>query len=182
MLIVRGTRNLRAQYRAMRGCFEDVLDVGTPNGILEDVLIGDVGGVPVGFAGVYGGAMASEVMHLFGVLGTRCVIQIGNCGAVADGLVAGDLFVAERAYCGEGAARYYQTDGPWVEASVALLPSPLRAGCRAGPIDTTGALFAEGAEDLERWAGEGFAAVDMETAATYAVAEHFGMERISGGV
>jgi ribosomal protein S18 acetylase RimI-like enzyme len=39
--------------------------------------------------------------------------------------------------------------------------------------------FAEGAEDLERWAADGFAAVDLETAATYAVAESFGMARLS---
>src|SRR4051812_20631637 len=92
VLIVRGTRNFRAQCRAMRGRFEDVVDVGTPNGILDDVFIGDVGGVPVGFACVYGAAMASEVVHLFGVLGARAVVQIGNCGALADGLAAGDLF------------------------------------------------------------------------------------------
>ena len=41
VLIVRGTRNFRARYRAMRPCFDDVLDLGTPNGILEDVLVGD---------------------------------------------------------------------------------------------------------------------------------------------
>src|SRR5262249_8820237 len=41
------------------------------------------------------------------------------------------------------------------------------------------ALFAEGQADVERWVREGFAAVDLETAATYAVAEHFGMDRVA---
>src|SRR5262245_42247948 len=184
VLILRVTRNFRTQYRAMRPYFADVLDVGTPNGILEDVLIGDVAGYPVGFACVYGAAMASEVAHVFGALGTRAVLQIGNCGALADGLGPGDLFVAARACCGEGAAQYYKADGKWVEGSPGLLRSAtlaaLRPGeYRTGAVYTTGALFAEGEEDVERWAREGFGAVDLETAATYAVAEHFGMDRLS---
>jgi ribosomal protein S18 acetylase RimI-like enzyme/purine-nucleoside phosphorylase len=184
VLIVRGTRNFRAKYRAMRPHFDNVLDLGTPNGILEDVLVGDVHGWPVAFACVYGASMASEVVHVFGVLGTRAVIQIGNCGALADGLAAGDLFVADRAYCGEGAAQYYKPGGKWVQASASLVQSRTLSSLRpderhVGAIYTTAALFAEGVEDVERWFSEGFSAVDMETAATYAVAEHFGMERIS---
>jgi purine-nucleoside phosphorylase/ribosomal protein S18 acetylase RimI-like enzyme len=184
VLLVRGTRNFRSKYRAMLPYFDNVLEVGTPNGIIEDVLIGDVAGQPVGFACVYGASMASEVVHIFGVLGTRAVIQIGNCGALADDLGAGDLFVADRAYCGEGAARYYKSDGEWVTASANLLRSRtlsrLPPGeCRTGSIYTTAALFAEGEADVERWFREGFAAVDLETAATYAVAEHFGMDRVS---
>lgn len=184
VLIVRGTRNFRSRYGAMLPYFGNVLELGTPNGIIEDVLIGDVGGRPVGFACAYGASMASEVVHIFGALGTRAVIQIGNCGALADGLGAGDLFVADRAYCGEGAARYYKADGAWVAASANLLRSRTLSAlppgeCRGGAIYTTAALFAEGKADVERWFREGFGAVDMETAATYAVAEYFGMDRIS---
>ena len=184
VLILRGTRNLQTKYRAMLPHFANVLEVGTPNGIIEDVLIGDVSGCPVGFACVYGGSMASEIVHIFGVLGTRLVIQIGNCGALADDFGAGDLFIADRAYCGEGAARYYKADGEWVSASTGLLQSATLSGMslteyRTGAIYTTAALFAEGREDVDRWFREGFAAVDMETAATYAVAEHFGMDRLS---
>src|SRR6516162_7045385 len=151
-LIVRGTRNFRSRYRAMLPYFDNVLEVGTPNGIIEDVLIGDVAGRPVGFACVYGAPMASEIVHIFGVLGTKAVIQIGNCGALADDFGAGDLFVADRAYCGEGAARYYTTEGEWVPASANLLRSRTLSGlrpgeCRTGVIYTTAALFAEGGED-----------------------------------
>jgi uridine phosphorylase len=179
-VIVRGTRNFKRQYAAMLPHFENVTELGAPNGIVEDVLVGDVRGVPVGFACVYGAAMASEIVHLFGVLGTRTVIQIGNCGALADGFEAGDLFVAERAYCGEGAAQYYKPDGPWVTASPELVAAVAdRERVRTGAIYTTGALFAESGDDLNRWHRDGFAAVDLETAATYAVAEHFGMRRVA---
>jgi purine-nucleoside phosphorylase len=184
VLILRGTRNFRFQYQAMLSHFTNVIEVGTPNGILEDVFIGDLRGRPVGFGCVYGSAMASELVHVFGVLGTPTVLQIGNCGALADDMLAGDLFVAERAFCGEGAAQYYKPEGKWVTAS----PNLLRSGAVAdlgpeerhlGAIYTTGALFAEGMDDLERWHRDGFAAVDLESAATYAVAEHFGMERLA---
>lgn len=116
--LVRDTRNFHVRYRAMLPYFSNVLEIGSPNGIIEDVLIGDVAGCPVGFACVYGSAMASEIVHIFGVLGTRAVIQIGNCGALADDLEAGDIFIAERAYCGEGAAQYYHEDLPWALGSM----------------------------------------------------------------
>jgi purine-nucleoside phosphorylase/ribosomal protein S18 acetylase RimI-like enzyme len=184
VVILRGTRNFRSQYKAMLPHFENVLEVGTPNGILEDVLIGEVRDRSVGFACVYGSPMASEVVHLFGVLGTRAVVQIGNCGALADDFLAGDLFLAERAFCGEGAAQYYKPNGKWVTASERLLTSKTlsalnREDHRIGSIYSTAALFAEGEKDIEQWFQDGFAAVDLETAATYAVAEHFGMERLS---
>jgi purine-nucleoside phosphorylase/GNAT superfamily N-acetyltransferase len=184
VLLVRGTRNFRSKYRAMLPYFDNILEVGTPNGITEDVLIGDVAGRPVAFACVYGAPMASEVVHIFGVLGTKAVIQIGNCGALADDFGAGDLFVADRAYCGEGTARYYKSDGEWVAASAGLLRSRTLSKLqpeewRTGAIYSTAALFAEGEADVERWFQECFAAVDLETAAVYAVAEHFGMERVA---
>lgn len=44
---------------------------------------------------------------------------------------------------------------------------------------TTSALFAEGEREVEQWFHEGWGAVDMETATTLAVAEHFGMDSIA---
>ena len=35
VLILRGTRNLKSQYEAARGFFTDVIDIGSPNGIIE---------------------------------------------------------------------------------------------------------------------------------------------------
>jgi hypothetical protein len=63
VLILRGTRNLQSQYEAARGFFTDILDVGAPNGIVEHVLIGNLAGRPIGFACVYGAAMASEIVQ-----------------------------------------------------------------------------------------------------------------------
>jgi uridine phosphorylase len=183
-LLLRGTRNLKRHYDAHLPHFDVVAQIGTPNGVLEDVFVGKYNGVTIGYASVYGAAMASEVVHLFGVLGTRLVIQTGCCGALADGFAAGDLFLATEAFCGEGAAQYYLPGRQTVRSTfdtdrLRSLAGAYDIPIHAGRIYTTGALFAEGIGDIERWFEAGFAAVDMETAATFAVAEHFGMERAS---
>jgi uridine phosphorylase len=183
-LILRGTRNLKTQYGRHRRYFDNVLEVGTPNSVLEDVLIGDLDGRPVAYASVYGAPMASEVVHVFGVLGTPLVIQTGCCGALAEGIGPGDLFAANEAVRGEGASQYYEPAGEIVSASLDLREWP-PAGRRpdvalhTGRIYTTSALFAEGMEDVEAWYRAGCAAVDMETAATFAVAAYFHMDRAS---
>jgi uridine phosphorylase len=182
VLLVRGTRNLTSWSRLSQQHFTNVLELGTPNGILDDLFVADSGPYPIGYASVYGAPMASEVVHVFGVLGTRLVIQIGNCGALADELAAGDLFSASEACCGDGASQYYAPGEARVSASLdprEWIPGSTNAMLRRGCIYTTSALFAEGRDDLETWHRAGCAAVDLETAATFAVAKHFGMDRTS---
>jgi uridine phosphorylase len=182
-VILRGTRNLRRNYDKYRRLFGDPREISSPNGLFEDLLIGTIDGRQVGYASVYGPAMASEIAHVFGVLGTRRLIQTGVCGALQPGMAAGDLVIASVAGCGDGAAHCYLPGAESVAATPALMD---RARCLAGPqgahigpIWTTAALLAEGREDLERWANAGYLAVDMETASAYAVAEWAGMERVS---
>jgi len=183
-LLLRGTRNLRANYEKHKALFSDVIEIGSPNGIFEDVLIGVRSNALVGYASVYGDAMASEIAHVFGVLGTSLVIQTGCCGALAEGILPGDIVCATSAHCGEGAAQYYLPNKREIDASgdlVARITSE-SAGTVAvhkGPVWTTSALLAEGKQEIESWASQGYIAVDMETAATFAVAEYFGMRRLS---
>jgi purine-nucleoside phosphorylase len=184
VLLLRGTRNLKTHYQEYLQYFTNILEIGTPNGVLEDVFIGDLGGNTIAYASVYGAPMASEVVHVFGVLGTRLVIQTGCYGALADGIEAGDLFAATEAFCGEGASQYYEPGGKTVTASLDLRDwvatgSFEKIKFHVGKIYTTSALFAEGMEDVESWFREGFSAVDMETAATFAVARYFSMDRAS---
>ena len=179
-LILRGTRNLRRNYDYYAELFTDIVPVGSPNGLFEDLFVGSHAGRQVGFACVYGAAMASEITHLFGCLGTKFVLQTGCCGAWAPGVQAGDLFVASRAFCGEGAAQYYVREKQVVHASTdltSLVRSVVgsKVGCHSGGMYTTAALLAENKADINVWARDGWDAVDMETATTFAVAEHFGM-------
>ncbi len=183
-LFLRGTRNLKTNYDKHRALFSDVIEVGSPNGIFEDVFIGSIGGVLVGYASVYGAAMASEITHVFGVLGTSLVVQTGCCGALAAHILPGDIVSAVSAHCGEGAARCYLPDKDEVEASPDLIASldDIFGGCvtlHKAPIWTTSALLAEGRAEIQGWSDAGYAAVDMESATTFAVAEYFGMRRLS---
>ncbi|CAA9571155.1 MAG: hypothetical protein AVDCRST_MAG49-3630 [uncultured Thermomicrobiales bacterium] len=181
MLVLRGTRNLRRHFAAHAALFEDVVEVGSPNALFEDVLVGRYGGVPVGYASVYGPAMASEIAHVFGALGTPVLVQTGVCGALGDHVGAGDLVVATAAGCGDGAAACYLPGQAVVEATPALVdrltarPSPVPR--HVGPVWTTAALLAEGRAEVDAWHDAGYIAVDMETASAFAVAEHFGMAR-----
>ena len=98
VLALRGTRNLRINYAKHRSFFKNIFEVGSPNGIFDDVLIGDYQNIAVVYASVYGDAMASEITHLFGVLGTSLVIQTGCCGALADGIRPSDVVCATSAH------------------------------------------------------------------------------------
>jgi purine-nucleoside phosphorylase len=183
-LFLRGTRNLRSQYELHRRYFDDVIDVGLPNGIIEDVFVGRLSGQPVAYASVYGAPMTSEIVHIFGVLGTRLVVQTGCCGALADEIDPGDLVVSTEAFCGEGAARYYKQDGEIVRPTLepAKVVSQSQANgirCHMTRMFTTAALFAEGEQEIERWWSQGWGAVDMETATALAVAEHFRMDSLA---
>jgi purine-nucleoside phosphorylase len=183
-LLLRGTRNLKTNHETHKALFSDVIEIGSPNGIFEDVLIGVRSNALVGYASVYGDAMASEITHVFGVLGASLVIQTGCCGALAEGILPGDIICATSAHCGEGAAQYYLPDKRDVDASPDLVAGITTApvhtvGLHKGPVWTTSALLAEGKEEIESWASQGYIAVDMETASTFAVAQYFGMARLS---
>ena len=141
-------------------------------------MIGRYKNIDVGYASVYGDAMASEVTHLFGVLGTSLVIQTGCCGALTDSLQAGDIVCATSAYCGEGAAQYYLPQTQEINASLELVDEIPASTAHKGRIWTTSALLAEGKAEIQDWLHRGYIAVDMETASTFAVAEYFGVQRL----
>ncbi|TVR75351.1 MAG: hypothetical protein EA415_04240, partial [Sphaerobacteraceae bacterium] len=182
--ILRGTRNLHRQRDLHAERFDDVVEIGSPNGLFEDLFIGRHRGLNVGYASVYGDSMASEITHLFGVLGTRAIIQTGCCGGLQSSVQTGDLLIPSRAVSGEGAAQYYlEADTP-ISASGELqrATASLVRPCwpyHTGVMFTTSALLAEGIGELTAWRDAGHAAVDMETATTFAVAQHFGMQRVS---
>src|SRR5439155_179859 len=63
-LLVRGTRSLKHWYRLTQEHFTNVLELGTPNSILDDLFVADLGSYPVAYASVYGAAMSSDVAHV----------------------------------------------------------------------------------------------------------------------
>lgn len=128
--------------------------------------------------------MASEIAHLFGVRGTRLVVRTGVCGGLGDGIEAGALVIATEARCAEGAAAWYPPGVKMVAASAelvaAVMADPTVAVPRhTGLVWTTAVPLAEGRAEIDHWHAAGDLAADMETASTFAVAEVFGMRRLS---
>lgn len=184
VLVLRGTRNLKTNYAKHSTFFKDIFEIGSPNGIFEDILVGSYRNVDVGYGSVYGDAMASEITHLFGVLGTPLVIQTGCCGALANDILSGDIVCATSVHCGEGASQYYLPHKHEVNVSPDLVDLITNERVAAvalhkGPIWTTSALLVEGEVEIQRWYSQGYIAVDMETASTFAVAEYFRMQHLS---
>lgn len=176
-LILRGTRNLTEKYENHKKYFKNVRDLTFPNGIFENIFIGELNGNLIAFATVYGAPMASEVVHLFGVLGTSMVIHTGCCGGLDSELKTGDIFIATEALIGEGASQYYLPNNKIIKATTLSVPGIFKIS--TGRIYTTSALLAESKEDIEKWSMLGCATVDMETSAVFTTAEYFNMDRTS---
>lgn len=129
---------------------------------------------------MFGDAMAAAVTHVFGMLGTRVVIQTGCCGALCEGMRVGDLVAATSAHCGEGVAQYYVPGQATIQASDGLVENildgrRLSVQKHVGAVWTPSALMAEDRALLMRWRDVGCIGVEMETASTFAVAEYFKM-------
>ena len=112
------------------------------------------------------------------------MIQTGCCGGLAENLLAGDLVLTTEAFCGEGAAQSYTQGGmtvrPTLNPADVVFPNTGREiAVHLARMFTTSALFAEGEREIDRWFSEGWGAVDMETATTLAIAEHFRMDSLA---
>lgn len=140
-------------------------------------------GCPVAIGACYGSPQAATILHPLAVIGTQVVIQTGWYGALQPGMTLGDLLVGEWAARSDGVSDWYLPMGEAADATPELSEA-LFAACRShgltchrGPIFSTSAIFAETTELIEEWRQAGYVGVDMETAATFAIAKHFGLQR-----
>lgn len=151
----------------------------------QHMLLGYYRGVRVLFAVTYGAAMTSEVVHIAGLASVPLVIQLGSFGGLQRGMNVGDLFFPTLAGRGDGASDCYLAPDEPADASPELLEyvrsEAQRRGIttHSGPHYTTAAMLAETRDDIVRWNQEGYYGVDLETATTFAVARHFGMQRVA---
>lgn len=170
----------RAQRQAWRlGYLDDVRELDVP-----DIFWGRWRDKKVAFCMAYGAPRAGEVIHLFGVLGTKLAIQIGTCGGLQEHLRPGDIILPMEVKGEDGVAHLYGTGqttaptGTWVDAAKPLLAREGR-GVHVGRHVTFSSLFAETVEMYEAWHADGLLSVDMETATTLSVAARFRMEALS---
>ena len=179
-VILEGSWWMRDRNRLRLSALDDVRELAFP-----EMHLGRHRGRPVVYSCVYGAPRAVEPAHVFAMIGTPLVIQIGSCGALNEDVRTGDIVLPEVAAVGEGASQYYEPDIARSSADAGLLESA-RAAFRRRGFDvhvgshlTTSALFAQPPETVKRWHREGYLAVDMETSAVFTVAKHFGLRAVS---
>ena len=137
----------------------------------------------VALVGAAASPMAGHWAHLFARAGTPRIVQFGWYGACQPGTEAGDVLVPTRAARGDGVSRWYLDGREAADAAPELagrLESALgERGLRVHrkSMYTTTSLMSESSEVIARWRKAGYHGVDMETAATLAVARAHEVER-----
>ena len=179
VVIVEGSwwREQRTKWRL--GYLDNVRELTFP-----DIFWGRWKNCKVAFCMAYGAPRTVEVIHLFGVLGTKLAVQIGTCGGLQSHLKPGDIILPEVAFCREGVAHMYGTQDAvsgsleWLERAQELLQARGHTTYRGTHV-TWSSLFTETPQMMETWHKAGILSVEMETATTYAVARHFEMAAVS---
>jgi len=144
-----------------------------------NLVIGEYHGVTLWYAPVLGAPLAGFALHCAAVLGVKGIVQIGSFGGTRKGLSVGDLLLVTEAGRGDGVSDWYLPKGVAARSDegltnwfrVALADREL--SWHEGRVFTTPAFMAEKWEDILRWENEGYFGVEMEAAATLAIAQHF---------
>lgn len=138
----------------------------------------------VAFCCAYGAARTVEIIHLFGVLGTKLAVQIGTCGGLQSHLAPGDIILPEVALCREGVAHMYGAHDAvlaspeWVQRAESALQVRGLTTYRGTHV-TWPSLFTETPQMMEAWHRAGILSVEMEAATTLAVARYFNMAALA---
>ena len=179
VVIVEGSwwRQQRTDWRL--GYLTDVRELAFP-----DIFWGRYKEKKVAFCMAYGAARAVEIIHLFGILGSKLAVQIGTCGGLQSKLAPGDIVVPDVAIAREGVAHLYGTVEAALGSTLHLDQAADLLAKRGHTIHrgthlTWSSIFAQNGQMIEEWHRAGYLSVDMETATTYAVARYFNMPAIS---
>lgn len=128
-----------------------------------------------------GGPSAAIVIAELTDLGARHLVRVGTCGALGSELALGDLLLVTDALARDGTSRSLGA-GDAVAGDPRLLAALQAAAgpdTSAGRVVTTD-LFYDGREGEEsEWVAGGAVAVDMETAALFALAARRGVRAAS---
>lgn len=145
--------------------------------------LGHHAGVEVALAASFGGPMAAFHAHTWAAAGIHTIVQLGWYGALQHGTGLGDVVVPRHAERQDGVSDWYLPKGILAD-STPELSSAIVATLRDRGIPvhefgiySTPALLAESRDVIADWSRHGYHGVDMETAATFAVAKSLGVHR-----
>lgn len=178
-VIIEGSwwRQQRTDWRL--GYLHDVRELEFP-----DIFWGRYKDKKIVFCMAYGAPRAVEIIHLFGILGTKLAVQIGTCGGLQSHLRPGHIVVPDMAIAREGVAHLYGTveaapgTPVWLDNAQSALEKREHTVHRGTHL-TWSSIFAQNGQMIDEWHRSGYLSVDMETATTYAVSRHFKMDALS---
>ncbi|SEO25669.1 Phosphorylase superfamily protein [Halogranum amylolyticum] len=129
-----------------------------------------------------GAPMTALVMEELVAHGTERFVVVGHVGSLQPDVRLGSTIVADSAVRDEGTSYHYLADDeaaratPLVRDRLAETTDRADETTHVGSTWTTDALYRETAVEIEHYREEGVLAVDMETAAVFAVAQFRGVE------
>ena len=158
-------------------------NVSEPEHVWHNALFGTYNNKQVGFAVVYGATMAADVSRAWQILGAKQLIQIGYYGGLQTGMQRGDFIVPTEGIRMDGASDAYLHPEVRVHASADLnraiathLGNETDVVIHSLPqLTIVGGILSETREQIAAWSKAGYGGVDLETAATFAVAHRFGL-------
>jgi len=136
----------------------------------------DVNGIPCGIVPrTIGGPYAVLVAEQMAISGARVVLGLTSAGRVSSSMPVPGLVCVTRAVRDEGTSYHYLSPNSTVDAQpdvAELLESELvresLVPVRSGTVWTTDAPYRETKEELDRHAGDGVLAVEMQAASLFA--------------
>lgn len=145
--------------------------------------LSDAGG-RIGVVGGFGiGAPSTAmVMERLAAVGVEVFLSVGWAGCLTRDVDPTDVVVVDRAIRDEGTSHHYLEPARDVAATERLVDAVDATLAEAGEAVhvggtwTTDAPYRETAVEVEHYAAEGLLTVDMEAAATFAVARHRGVD------
>jgi uridine phosphorylase len=174
-VVVLGQWGQRGYFERLAGIWPGLREVEEHTALIE------ADGRRLWVSVVFGAAMAATLTHFAVRLGARAVVQIGSMGGLATGWQVGDVLVPTSVAGRDGVSRQ-QCRGRIMEPDAGLtrhvmdeLSAQIAHGTiRRGALVTTTTISLERPADITRWRRSGFAGVEMECAATLAMARYLG--------
>ena len=117
-----------------------------------------------------GGPSAAIVCEELIALGARRLVRIGTCGALNGDLALGDLLAASEALPADGASTALGAEQP-PAGEPGLTARLVEAGARAVTVVSTDLFYDDREGEMAGWIAGGAAAVEMEAATLFRLAE-----------
>jgi hypothetical protein len=185
-LMLHGTWDLNKELENLKLALAEVdagytiTTIGKPESFIgQQGLELNVHGKRLWFFVVYGSSKTSEFTHLASLFGSKKNILLGSCGGLLKGAKMGDVIVpTESASDGTSTFTYDRTKADLQPSDTGLSESLAKSigadfMVHRQKTATCQAMLGETYEDVQEWSAQGFAGVEMEAAAFFAVSNHF---------